>query len=114
MEENKKYRDKIKGAFHGMGNNIKDKYKVFLSGNTGLLLIRAQSLERPRLLLVKDSFANSIIPFFALHYDIDVIDPRYYKGSIKNYISENDFDTVLILYGIDTLATDLSCSNILK
>ena len=31
MEEKKSYRDRIKGAFHGMGNNIKDKYIAFSS-----------------------------------------------------------------------------------
>ncbi len=29
MEEKRSYRDRIKGAFHGMGNNIKDKYQSF-------------------------------------------------------------------------------------
>jgi hypothetical protein len=92
----------------------KDKYKVFLSGNTDLLLIRDQAHDLPKLLLIKDSFANSVIPFLALHYDIDVIDLRYYKSSVKEYIDENEFDAVLLLYGMDTLATDISCSNILK
>lgn len=92
----------------------KDKYKVFLSGNTDLLHIRNDGTERPKLLLIKDSFANSLIPFLALHYDIDVIDLRYYKSSVSDYIDENNFDAVLLLYGIDTLCTDISCSNILK
>ena len=34
MEQKKSYRDRIKGAFHGMGNNIKDKYKAFSSLST--------------------------------------------------------------------------------
>lgn len=97
-----------------INENKKDKYKVFLSGNTDLLLIRNQTSNLPKLLLIKDSFANSVIPFLALHYDIDVIDLRYYKSSVKDYINKNEFDSVLLLYGIDTLATDISCSYILK
>ena len=92
----------------------KDKYKVFLSGNTDLLLIRNENTNRPKLLLIKDSFANSIIPFLSLHYDIDVIDLRYYRGSVNDYIGKNKFDAVLLLYGVDTLCTDISCSNVLK
>ena len=92
----------------------KDKYKVFLSGNTDLLLIRNENANRQKLLLIKDSFANSIIPFLSLHYDIDVIDLRYYKGSVNDYIGKNKFDAVLLLYGVDTLCTDISCSNVLK
>lgn len=97
-----------------INENKKDKYEVFLSGNTDLLLVRNQTSDLPKLLLIKDSFANSVIPFLALHYDIDVIDLRYYKKSLKEYINENNFDSILLLYGIDTLATDISCSNILK
>ncbi len=91
-----------------------DKYCVFLGGNTDVLEIRALSKRKPKLLLIKDSFANSIIPFLSIHFDIDVVDLRYYKGSIKKYISNNNFDYILLLYGIDTLSTDISCSYILK
>ena len=91
-----------------------DKYKVFLCGNTDILQVRDTTKNKPRLLIIKDSFANSIVPFLAIHYDIDMIDLRYYKGSVQNYIEENGFECVLILYGIDTLASDISCSNILK
>ncbi len=31
MEEKKSYREKIAGAFHGMGNNVKDKFQSFAS-----------------------------------------------------------------------------------
>ena len=91
-----------------------DKYKVFLGGNTDIIRIRDTTKYKPRLLLIKDSFANSIVPFLAIHYDIDMIDLRYYKGSIQKYMNENTFDSILVLYGIDTLSSDVSCSNILK
>ena len=91
-----------------------DKYKVFLGGNTDIIRIRDTTKDKPRLLLIKDSFANSIVPFLAIHYDIDMIDLRYYKGSIQKYMNENTFDSILVLYGIDTLSSDVSCSNILK
>ena len=97
-----------------INENQKDKYKVFLSGNTDLLHIKNEDTDLPKLLLIKDSFANSLIPFLALHYDIDVIDLRYYKSSVIDYMGENNFDAVLLLYGIDTLCTDISCINILK
>lgn len=90
-----------------------DKYSVFLGGNTDIIKIK-NSTKRQKLMLIKDSFANSVIPFLALHFDIDVIDFRYYKGNISQYLTSNEFDAVLILYGIDTLATETSCANIEK
>ncbi|MBR2387563.1 MAG: hypothetical protein IKB02_02200 [Clostridia bacterium] len=90
-----------------------DKYRIFLGGNTDILEIRNQE-AKPKLLIIKDSFANSVIPFLTLHFDIDVIDLRYYKNSLSSYISSNDFEAVLLLFGIDTLATETSCINIRK
>ena len=92
----------------------KDKYQIFLGGNTDILKIRDTEKEKPRMLLIKDSFANCLIPFLALHYDIDVIDLRYYKSSLKNFMENKTFDTILIVYGIDTLSGEVSCSNIAK
>lgn len=53
-----------------------DKYSIFLGGNYAFLSVRT-SIEKPTLLLVKDSFANAVIPFLSLHFNIDLIDPRY-------------------------------------
>ncbi len=85
----------------------KDKYQIFLSGNTDIIQIRENGMsDKPRLLLIKDSFANSLVPFLALHFDIDLIDLRYFEGSVTEYAEANGFDTVAILCGIDTLATE--------
>ena len=60
-----------------------------------------------QLLVIKDSFANSMIPFLVNHYkEVIVVDPRYYKKSIINYIKENDIKDVLILYNIINIDTD--------
>lgn len=79
----------------------KDKYLVFLGGNYSRIQIRASERERPTLLLIKDSFANSVIPFLSLHFDLDVIDPRYFKGDILSLAKESD--KTLILVGVGTL-----------
>lgn len=79
----------------------KDKYSVFLGGNHGALAVRSRSAQdRPRLLLIKDSFANAVIPMLARHFDITVRDPRYDATPISG-----EYDTALVLSGIDTLAT---------
>ena len=89
--------DKLKG---------KDKYAVFLGGNFAHIRIRQGESDRPKLLLIKDSFANSVIPFLALHFDIDVIDPRYLTAPLDNVVNTDEYDKILILCGADTLATD--------
>lgn len=83
--------------------STKDKYAVFLGDNYSRLHITDGTKDKPRMLLIKDSYANSLIPFLALHYELDVIDPRYYEKSLSD-ASENA-DVILILLGIDTIAT---------
>lgn len=81
----------------------KDKYLVFLGGNYSRIQIRKVGEERPTLLLIKDSFANSVIPFLARHFDLDIVDPRYFRGDISSMIKENDYDKALVLIGAGTL-----------
>ena len=84
-----------------------DKYKVFLGGNYSHLSIHTVQ-ERPKLLLIKDSFANSVIPFLALHFDIEVIDPRYCSNEYLNtQLEREDIDKTLILMGLDTLTINI-------
>lgn len=84
--------------------NTKDKYGVFLGGNFAELTVKKEADEpRENLLLIKDSFANSVIPFLAIHYDLTVIDERYYTGDIAKHLE--NADGVLLLHGIDTLAS---------
>lgn len=95
----------LTGGFYDMtARSRKDKYSVFLGGNYGYIRIEGEGKDRPRLLLLKDSYANSLIPFLARHFDIDAVDPRYFRGDIKDIAGT--CDRALILYSIDQLATD--------
>jgi hypothetical protein len=84
----------------------KDKYSAFLGGNSARLSIKhTDGKERPTLLIVKDSFSHAIVPFLAIHFDIELVDMRYYKSSAAKLALELAPDRVLVFYGIDTLAS---------
>ena len=84
----------------------KDKYSVFLSGNNAHVKIYdTQDSTKETLLIIKDSFSHSLAPYLCEHYNLELIDPRYYSGSIEEYIKENNIKNVLFLFGIDTLAS---------
>ena len=84
----------------------KDKYSVFLSGNNAHVKIYdTADTGKETLLIIKDSFSHSLAPYLLEHYDLELIDPRYFTGSIEEYIDDNDIDRVLFLFGIDTLAS---------
>lgn len=91
----------------------KDQYTVFLGGNSSLLDIRTVSTSTKRLLLVKDSFANSFIPFLTPYYrEIVVVDPRYYSRTINDLMDSYRISEVLFLYSGNTFFKDNNISGV--
>ncbi|MCD8090600.1 MAG: hypothetical protein LUD81_08290 [Clostridiales bacterium] len=87
----------------------KDKYSLFLNNIHPLVEITNNS-ERAEgsLAIIKDSYANCLIPFLAEHFKtIYVFDTRYYRGSVSEFINENGIENTLILYNLNTIDTDL-------
>ncbi|NLM52746.1 MAG: hypothetical protein GX197_08025, partial [Firmicutes bacterium] len=85
----------------------RDKYAVFLDGNHALIKINTAVPEGRRLLVVKDSFANAMLPFLAPHYaEIHVVDLRFFHENLATYARQQQVDQVLFLYGTMTLATE--------
>lgn len=88
----------------------KDKYSYFLDNNHPLITITNKEIHNGKeLLVIKDSYANSMIPFLVNHYEkVHVIDPRFYKLSIEDYLKENsNIKDLLILYNMNTIDQDL-------
>lgn len=95
--------------------NERDKYGVFLGGNSPLLDIQTVSDSQRKLLIFKDSYANCMIPFLVSSFrQIELVDPRYYYGDVQTLIEENDITDVLFLYNGNTFFTDNSLSGVLK
>ncbi len=105
-----------------------DQYAYFLSGNHPFLVIENKVMQEwpvyvtpqgpglkeigtaslPDILIIKDSYANCMIPLMLSHYrSITVIDPRYYGDSISSYVNEHGIDEVLFVYNMNMLGTDL-------
>jgi len=85
----------------------KDKYSLFLDGNHSLINIKTSVNNGKKLVIFKDSYSHCFIPFLANHYEeIHVIDLRYYKLNIYDYIEENNIDEALFLYNILTFSED--------
>ena len=86
--------------------NKKDKYSTFLDNNHGLIEITNKDIENDReLLVIKDSFGNSLVPFLSEHFKkVHVVDLRYNLDSITDYLKNNPMiKDVLIIYNITSL-----------
>ena len=83
----------------------KDKYASFLGGNFALVTVERDA-SLPWMVLYKDSFANSLVPFLARHYNLVLVDPRYYRVGLADTLEGKNVERVLFLYNMDTLLTD--------
>lgn len=89
----------------------KDKYAYFLGGNDPLVRIDSPKKNGRALLIIKDSYANCLSPFFTDNYEqIYSVDLRYYRGNILELIEEirkdMDLTDVLVIYNAIQISND--------
>ncbi len=88
----------------------KDKYSFFLNGNHGICKIENKTAQG-KLLMIKDSYANCILPFLAEHYaETTVIDPRYCNYSQIKEINPSEFDAVIVLFNVSGFSQEQNFS----
>lgn len=105
MDFNKNYntlyaKDKLSG---------KNKYQYFLHGDPAIAVIEGNTNNTDEVLVLKDSYAHNFIPFLTSKYKkIHVVDPRYYKLDIDDYIKNNEkIKEVLFFNNISTFNSSL-------
>ncbi len=84
-----------------------DQYSVFTGGNQAVLEITGGKKNGKTLLLIKDSFANSILPFLAEDYEkLVVVDLRQLNVSGDRLLEMFSPTDILILYNSAQFAQD--------
>lgn len=89
----------------------KDKYAAFLGGNFSRVDIKSQnSVSDKKVLVLKDSYANAMIPYLADQYsEIILVDMRYYhfeQQTVSELIKSEKIDRVLMIYNMDFINSD--------
>ncbi|WP_347561510.1 DHHW family protein [Clostridium senegalense] len=106
--------EKESNSMYAMDNlKKKDKYTVFLDGNHPLVKISTKANSDRKLLIVKDSYANSFVPFLINDFsEIYMVDLRYYTEDLSKLIEKNEIDEMLMLYNANTFFQDTSIKTI--
>ncbi len=88
--------------------SVKDKYSAFLGGNQPLCVIEnPDAAEEGRLLLIRDSYADSLAPLLSRRFSqVHLLDLRYYRGSPAAYAAENGIDEIAVLYSVPNFIAD--------
>lgn len=85
----------------------KDKYSYFLGGNQPLCVIETEFTDAPKVLIVRDSYSDSLAPFLTRNFsEIHLWDCRYNLNSLKDYTAENHIDAVIVLYSFSDFISD--------
>ena len=94
---------------------LKDKYAVYFGGNYGKITIKnPQAEENGSLLIIKDSYANSMVPYLLEHYgQITMIDLRYYNGSVPELVAQG-WDEVLVCYEMSNFIKDRNLFKLIR
>jgi hypothetical protein len=92
----------------------KDKYSVFMGGNNALVEVETKNQTGRKLLVIKDSFAHTFVPFAVNHYDTTyMVDLRYYNGSLSDLMEEKGITDVLVLYNVMGFVKDVVVEKLL-
>lgn len=99
--------------------DCRDKYAVFLNSNQETTVVRRKTdpngtetremEDDPggKLLIIKDSYANTFAQFVVDDYaETHLIDLRFFRGSVLQYIREQGITEVLVLYSIPDFAAE--------
>ena len=83
-------------------------YELFLDGTHDVVTIEKAGETRPKLLVLKDSFANALAPFLARHFDLILVNlssPKQDYTNVSELSKAYDADAVLVVYSIYNLLT---------
>lgn len=92
-----------------------DKYAAYLWSNNDLTVIENPEGNGETIMIVKDSFGNSIIPLFAMTYSrVIMIDTRYYKSpnlpTPSELVAQYGIGKLVIVFGEDDIIADVMIS----
>ena len=86
---------------------VKDKYAYFLGGNQPLCVIETEWTGAPKVLVIRDSYSDSLAPFLTERFsEIHLFDLRYNLSSVSKYVEEHGIDAVIVLYSFPNFASD--------
>lgn len=94
-------------------------YAVYLKGNQAFTRIRTagtdEEMSGRKLLVIKDSFGNSLVPFLANHYsETLVVDLRYYNSSLSEFIKTEKVTDICVAFNLAQMAKERTLYRITK
>lgn len=94
--DSEKNNEKLEGIYCLSSLSSWDPYTVYFKGNTPYITVRKDE-ERDTLLIIRDSFGSALAPFLAEHFDLVMIDPRFYPEKLSTAVERENVKAILVL-----------------
>ena len=117
IKENGKTYAVFKGCYVREMLSEKDKYASFLGGNNNSYVevtMETDGKERETIVLLRDSFSDSLAPFLARHFDLILLDLRTSAPDTIGLCLEKGIDNVLLIYNMESLTTSADLAKLNK
>lgn len=73
-------------------------YNVFMGGNNNIARVECKNSSRRRLLIMKDSYGNSVPGYlFGSFGEVHIVDYRFFPHSIVDYVQDNEITDLLFI-----------------
>lgn len=87
--------------------NEKDKYSSYTGSNVPIVTIETNVDNGKSLLMIKDSYAHSLVPFLSKHYSkIVMVDMRYINTGLNSLVNMDEFTEVMFMYNVIGFSED--------
>ncbi|MCM1166463.1 MAG: DHHW family protein [Lachnospiraceae bacterium] len=87
--------------------DVKDKYSSFTGSNVPIVTIETNVDNGKSLLMIKDSYAHSLVPFLSKHYGrITMVDMRYINTGLNGLVNMDEFTEVMFMYNVIGFSED--------
>ncbi len=82
-------------------------YTRILGGDTGYIRIETLNKSGRNLMIIKDSYANAMVPYLTEYFKhITIIDPRYFADDLYETMAHDNITDVLFVNNIETISDE--------
>ena len=87
-----------------------DKYAAYLYSNNGVTVVENPGGNGRAVMIVKDSFGNSIAPLIAMNYStVIMVDTRYYNTALEDpsaLVQSYGVERLIVVFGTESMVTE--------
>ena len=99
--------------FHKFGDGSGNAYLTFMGGDQHLVKIVTGTCGTRKLLIIKDSYGNPLPSFLFYSFaEIHVVDFRYFKKNLKDYVAANGVTDLVVAFNIFNAASASTASKV--